>query len=799
MAGRNKAGGARGSAGGGVRGGRGGRKRARARLSPEVDTGASLRRALSERAASTPRAAGDAARPAPTSHRVTSIVSAVLAAQAAPPAIAAPSQGPGPGPSPGPGPVPSTAPLPPTGGGKTVAARVLHVTRTDSATGATGSSAPLPASSRARPSAAMSPATAREWTIEELHRLPCTLGDQDFHLFGEGNHRRLWQVLGSHPRILDGIEGTSFAVWAPNAQRVSVVGDFCAWDGQRYPLRHLGGSGIHELFVPGVQPGDLYKYEIVGADGATVLKTDPMAFKHEQFPGDAAIVQRLDHHAWGDGAWMAARARRDPLHEPMAIYECHLASWARVPEDGNRPLTYREIAPRLAEHCRALGFTHVELMPVMEHAFGGSWGYQVTGYYAPTSRHGTPDDLRFLVDTLHQAGLGVLLDWVPAHFPNDRHALQRFDGTALYEHDDPRLGQHPDWDTLIFNYGRNEVRNFLMANALYWLEEFHADGLRVDAVASMLYLDYSRKSGEWIPNRWGGRENLDAIEFLKALNAIVAQECPGCLMIAEESTAWGGVTRPVSEDGLGFAFKWNMGWMHDTLDWFSRDPIHRRFHHDEITFAMLYEFSERFINPLSHDEVVHGKGSLHHKLPGDAWQKLANLRLLLAYQYARPGKKLVFMGTELAQEREWDHDGSLDWHLLDDPGRQGLQRFLTDLSALYRRLPCFWRRDGDPETFQWIDCKDRDNSVLAWLRWDGSSHVAVVLNGTPVPRGNYRIGVPRGGRYRCIFSSDADVYGGSNYPTRSLLPAEDHPFHGFAQSVVLDLPPLAALMLQPES
>jgi len=644
----------------------------------------------------------------------------------------------------------------------------------------------------------MSPAAPREWSIEELHALPCTLGEQDLYLFGEGNHHRLWEVLGSHPRTLDGIQGTSFAVWAPNAQRVSVVGDFCGWDGRRFPMRNLGASGIHELFVPGVEPGDLYKYEIVGADGALYLKTDPMAFKHEQFPGDAAIVQRLDHHPWGDGRWMQERAHRDLSREPVAIYECHLASWARVPEESDRVLTYREIAPRLADHCRRFGFTHVELMPVMEHAFGGSWGYQVTGYYAPTSRHGTPDDLRFLVDTLHQAGLGVIMDWVPAHFPNDRHALQRFDGTALYEHDDPRLGQHPDWDTLIFNYGRNEVRNFLVANALYWLKEFHADGLRVDAVASMLYLDYSRRSGEWIPNKYGGRENLHAIDFLKTLNAVVREECPGCVMIAEESTAWSGVTRPPEEDGLGFHFKWNMGWMHDTLKWFAKDPIHRRFHHDEITFAMLYEFSERFINPLSHDEVVHGKGSLLQKMPGDAWQKHANLRLLLAYQYLRPGKKLLFMGTELAPEHEWNHDASLEWHLQLDPGREGLQRFLSDLGTLYAKHPCLWRRDAEPESFQWIDCADRDNSVLAFLRWDGNSHLATVLNGTPVPRGNYRIGVPRAGRYRCLLSSDAAIYGGSNYPTREVVTAEDHPFHGFTQSVVLDLPPLAALVLQPE-
>ena len=635
--------------------------------------------------------------------------------------------------------------------------------------------------------------------IHALHGLPCSLGDQDLHLFGEGNHRRLWDILGSHPRKVAGMDGAVFAVWAPNARRVSVVGDFCHWDGNRFPMRHLGSSGIFELFIPGIRPGDLYKYEVVGADGVLRLKTDPMAAKHEQFPGVSAIVQRRDNHAWADHGWMEKRATRDAAREPMAIYECHLASWARVPEEGNRSLSYREIAPRLASHCRRLGFTHVELMPVMEHPFGGSWGYQVTGYYAPTSRHGTPDDFRFLVDTLHQAGLGVILDWVPSHFPKDAHALVRFDGTALYEHEDPRLGTHPDWDTLIFNYGRNEVRNFLVANALFWLKEFHADGLRVDAVASMLYLDYSRREGEWIPNAYGGRENIEAIEFVRSLNAIVAQECPGALMIAEESTSWSGITRPVSRDGgMGFAFKWNLGWMHDTLGYFGHDPIHRRWHQDELTFAMLYEHSERFIMPLSHDEVAHGKGSILSRMPGDAWQKLANLRALLAYQVTRPGKKLLFMGIELGQEREWDHDGSLDWHLTHDPARQGLQLFLGDLLHLYREHAAFWQDDHEVGGFQWIDCTDRENSVMAFLRWSEGRHMAVALNLTPVPRGDYRIGVPHEGVYRCVLSSDAALYGGSDFPTRPVMPVEDVPSHGFPRSIVLELPPLAAVILQPE-
>ncbi len=636
--------------------------------------------------------------------------------------------------------------------------------------------------------------------IHTLHGLPSSLGEQDLHLLGEGNHRRLWEVLGSHPKEVAGLKGAVFAVWAPNARRVSVVGDFCHWDGNRFPMRHLGSSGVFELFIPGIRPGDLYKYEIVGADGVLRLKTDPMALKHEQFPGVSAIVQRSDNHAWADHGWMSKRASRDAAREPLAIYECHLASWARVPEEDHRSLSYREIAPKLAAHCRRLGFTHVELMPVMEHPFGGSWGYQVTGYYAPTSRHGTPDDFRFLVDTLHQAGLGVILDWVPAHFPKDEHAMVRFDGTALYEHEDPRLGTHPDWDTLIFNYGRNEVRNFLVANALFWLKEFHADGLRVDAVASMLYLDYSRRDGEWIPNAFGGRENIEAIEFVRSLNAIVAEECPGALMIAEESTSWSGITRPVSQDGgMGFTFKWNLGWMHDTLDYFAHDPIHRRWHQNELTFAMLYEHSERFIMPLSHDEVVHGKGSILSRLPGDEWQKLANLRALLAYQVTRPGKKLMFMGIELGQRREWDHDGSLDWHLVADPARQGLLHFLGDLLHLYREHSPFWRDDHDDSGFQWIDCSDHGNSVLAFLRWSEMRHMAVALNLTPVPRDDYRLGVPHAGGYRCVLSSDAALYGGSNYPTRTVVPSEEVPCHGFEHSIVLELPPLAALILQPEA
>lgn len=633
--------------------------------------------------------------------------------------------------------------------------------------------------------------------IDALHRLPSTVGELDLHLFNEGNHRRLWEILGAHPQDIDGMQGTAFAVWAPNARRVSVVGDFCDWDGSRFPMRPLETSGVHELFVPDVGPGDLYKFLILGIDGELRLKTDPCAFKHEQFPGTASIVQRLDHHSWDDAEWMAARAERDPLREPMSIYEAHLSSWARVPEENNRSLTYREIAPRLAEHCVRLGFTHVEIMPIMEHPFGGSWGYQVTGYFAPTSRHGTPDDFRFLIDTLHRAGLGVILDWVPAHFPRDDHALARFDGTALYEHEDPRQGLHPDWDTLIFNYGRLEVRNFLIASALYWLREYHADGLRVDAVASMLHLDYSREEGQWIPNRYGGRENLEAIDFVRALNVAVHEECPGCVTIAEESTTWPGVTAPVQQGGLGFTFKWNLGWMHDTLDYLGLDPVHRAWHHDKITFGMSYEHSERFLMPLSHDEVVHGKGSLLNKLYGDRWQKLATLRLLLAFQATRPGKQLLFMGTELASLAEWNHDGSLDWHLADEPARVGLRRYMKTLGRVYRERSCFWRRDPDADGFRWIDCEDRENSVIVYERRDEATLAIVVLNFTPVPRDLYRIGAPRGGRYELMLCSDATEFGGSGYPVRTLMEADEAPWHGLSHSLSLSLPPLGALLLRP--
>ncbi len=641
-------------------------------------------------------------------------------------------------------------------------------------------------------------ADGNKWERDDPYRFMPTIGELDMHLFAEGTHRALWNCLGANVKQVDGVEGVSFAVWAPNARRVSVVGDFCRWDGRVYPMRSLGASGIFEIFIPGLGPDTIYKFEIKTRDGAIRLKADPFASAMEAPPSTASKVA-VTHYEWGDAEWMIRRAARSPAQEPIAVYEVHLGSWRRVPEEWNRPLTYRELAHQLVQHVKNFGFTHIEFLPIAEHPFAGSWGYQVTGYYAPTARHGTPDDFRFLVDQCHQHGIGVIVDWVPAHFPKDDFALRRFDGTALYEHEDWRRGEHPDWGTLIFNYGRNEVRNFLIANAIYWLQEFHVDALRVDAVASMLYLDYSREDGEWIPNQYGGRENLEAVQFLRDLNDTIAAQCPGCFMVAEESTAWPGVSRPTGEGGLGFTFKWNMGWMHDTLEYFKKDPVHRRHHHDQLTFAMLYEYSERFIMPLSHDEVVHGKGSLLNKMPGDKWQKFANLRALLTYQYARPGKKLLFMGTELAPDGEWNHDASLDWHLAEDTLRSAFARFLADLGRLYVASPPLWRLDDSGEGFSWIDCNDRDNSVIAFVRSDGANHVVVVLNLTPVPRLGYRIGTPASGRYVEVFCSDDTRYGGSQFETAREVQTDPIPFHGRAQSVLLNLPPLGAIILKPTS
>jgi 1,4-alpha-glucan branching enzyme len=637
---------------------------------------------------------------------------------------------------------------------------------------------------------------AGTWERDDPYRFLPTLGEIDLHLIGEGTHRRLWQVLGSQPRTIDGTAGSAFAVWAPNAASVSLVGDFNRWDGRLFPMRSLGSSGVWELFVPGVGPGALYKYELRTREGELRTKADPLGREMELPPATASRVT-ASTYAWGDQQWMQTRVTKDLTREPMSVYEVHLGSWARVPEEGNRWLTYRELVPRLVNHAKVLGFTHLELMPVAEHAFYPSWGYQVTGYFAPTSRYGTPDDFRHFVDYCHQAGIGVIVDWVPAHFPKDDFSLRRFDGTPLYEHEDPRRGEHPDWGTLIFNYGRNEVRNFLVANAIYWLEEFHIDGLRVDAVASMLYLDYSRKEGEWMPNPYGGRENVEAIDFLRAFNSTIHEEVPGAFTIAEESTAWGGVTRPPSEGGLGFTFKWNMGWMHDTLNFFTKEPVHRKHHIDQLTFSMLYEYTERFINSISHDEVVHGKGALVEKMPGDFWQKLANVRLLFAYQYTRPGKQLIFMGTEFAQHHEWNVDVSLDWHIADHPQRQELQRFLGELARYYVQTPALWRSDPDSFGFEWIDCSDKDNTVLSYMRRDVDKFVIVVLNFTPVPRVGYRIGVPRSGRYVERLSSDDQRFGGSDFETKAVVDADPIAAHGREWSLALNVPPLGALILEP--
>ncbi len=635
-----------------------------------------------------------------------------------------------------------------------------------------------------------------EREFDDPYRFLPTLGEVDLHLYGEGRHTRLWEKLGAHYRVIDGVEGTSFAVWAPNARRVSVIGTFNAWDGRAHPMRVMGSSGVFELFIPGVLPGALYKYEIRTPRGLTQVKTDPFAFKLEQSPTNASIVEGVAGHAWHDDEWMARRAASNPVREPMLVYEVHLASWKR--DENGRMLSYRELAPLLAEHVTRLGFTHVELLPILEHPYGGSWGYQVGAYFAPTSRHGSPDDFRFFVDTLHQAGIGVLLDWVPAHFPKDDWALRRFDGTACYEHADPRLGDHPEWGTHIFNYARHEVSNFLLANALFWIEEYHLDGLRVDAVASMLYLDYGREAGQWMRNRFGGRENLEAVAFLKQLTHAMNTQHPGVMMIAEESTTWPRVTHPIREGGLGFTFKWNMGWMHDTLDYYKVDPFFRKGAHDKLTFAMMYEYSEQFVNPLSHDEVVHMKGSLLRKMPGDEWQRLANLRTLIGYSITRPGKSLFFMGTELGPWSEWNHDRSLEWELLEDPRRRGLESFMATAGAMYRAHSCFWRRDHMPSGFSWVDVADKEQSVLSYARFDGAAHAIIVMNLTPVPRDTYRLGAPASGRYRVALNSDAEMFGGSGYAVSDSVETDAEPYHGFPQSMSVTLPPMAILVLLPD-
>jgi 1,4-alpha-glucan branching enzyme len=641
--------------------------------------------------------------------------------------------------------------------------------------------------------------SAGTFTVEDPYAFGPTIGELDLHLIGEGRHEEVYEKLGAHLREHEGVTGTAFAVWAPAARAVSVVGDFNSWDGRLHAMRVLGSAGIWELFLPDAQAGTRYKYEILGADGELKLKADPYAQQAEHPPRTASIVANPTHR-WKDSEWLAERAAQQPLCAPMSIYEVHLGSWRLNTLDDNRPLSYLELADELAGYAKDMGFTHIELLPVMAHPFSGSWGYQVTGYFAPTPRHGSPDDLREFVDRLHGNGVGVILDWVPAHFPRDDFALSRFDGTALYEHADPRRGAHPDWGTLVFNFGRHEVRNFLIASALFWLREYHIDGIRVDAVASMLYLDYSRREGEWIPNQFGGREDLDAVAFLKQLNEVLYGREPGIVSSAEESTAWPGVSRPTYLGGLGFGFKWNMGWMHDTLSYFQQDPIYRRYHHHELTFSLMYAFSENFILPLSHDEVVHGKGSLLNKMPGDRWQKLANLRSLYAYMWAHPGKKLLFMGGEIAQEQEWSHERSLDWHLLERPEHAGIQSLVRDLNRLYRDEPALWEVDSDPSGFWWIEPNDADRNVVAFARQsrDGERVVVFVANLSPTPRAGYRLGLPRSGRWREALNTDSTFYGGSDVGNLGSVEAEPIPWHGQPVSAEVTLPPLASVWLVPE-
>ncbi|MDE2059033.1 MAG: 1,4-alpha-glucan branching protein GlgB [candidate division NC10 bacterium] len=637
--------------------------------------------------------------------------------------------------------------------------------------------------------------------IEDPYRFPSTLSDYDLYLMGEGSHFRNYEKLGAHLMTLGGVPGVCFAVWAPNAKRVSVVGDFNRWDGRRHPMRHHPGNGIWDLFIPGLTEGALYKFEIKSQSGEPLaLKADPFAFAFEPSPRTASRVFNIDAYRWGDASWMEAREHYNGLERPVAIYEVHLGSWMRPREEGKDFLTYRELAHQLADYLTEMGYTHVELLPITEHPFYGSWGYQTIGYFAPTCRYGTPADFMYFVDHLHQCGIGVILDWVPSHFPRDPHGLVYFDGTYLYEHEDPRRGEHREWGTLIFNYGRKEVDNFLLSNALFWLERYHLDGLRVDAVASMLYLDYSRKPGEWIPNIHGGNENLEAVAFLRRLNELIYEHHPGVMTIAEESTAWPQVSRPTYMGGLGFGLKWNMGWMHDMLGYMALDPIHRSYHHNNLTFGLLYAFSENFILPLSHDEVVHGKGSLLGKMSGDIWQKFANLRGFYVYMYGQPGKKLLFMGGEFGQWREWNHDQGLDWHLLTEgPHHKGVQRLVQDLNRLYRAQPALHEVDFDLRGFEWIDCHDWQGSIVSFLRHarNPEDFMIVVCNFTPVPRYGYRIGVPTGGYYVELLNSDAAIYGGSNLGNGGGVTAEPIPDHGQPFSLLLTLPPLAGLILKP--
>ncbi len=636
---------------------------------------------------------------------------------------------------------------------------------------------------------------------EDPYRFPSLLGDLDRYLFAEGTHIRIYEKLGAHLADNQGVAGVQFAVWAPNARRVSVVGDLNGWDGRRHVMRRHPGCGVWEMFVPGVAEGCLYKYEIVGAAGGLLpLKADPFGFGFQVRPQTASVVRRSEGFRWTDDDWMTRQEPAGQRERPISIYEVHLGSWRRVSEEGYRPLSYRELADTLVPYVRDMGFTHLELMPIAEHPFDGSWGYQPLGLYAPTSRFGSPDDFRALVDRCHGEGLGVIVDWVPSHFPDDAHGLAEFDGTNLFEHADPRQGRHRDWGTLIYNLGRAEVANYLLANALFWIQQFHVDGLRVDAVASMLYLDYSRKPGEWIPNRYGGNENLEAIAFLRRLNEIVYAASPEAFTVAEESTAWPLVSRPTYVGGLGFGFKWNMGWMHDTLRFISKDPVHRKFHLNDLTFGLLYAFHENFVLPLSHDEVVHGKGSIISRMPGDRWQRFANLRLYYAFMWAHPGKKLLFMGGEFGQEREWNHNESLDWHLLDDAFHQGVQALVRDLNGLLRSVGALHELDGEGAGFEWIDCSDHENTVVSFLRRGRNSRdvLVVVCNLTPIVRHDYRVGVPFAGFYREVVNTDGARYGGSNVGNGGGVTADPIPMHNQGFSVPLSLPPLGVLYLRPE-
>jgi len=641
----------------------------------------------------------------------------------------------------------------------------------------------------------------RSFTLGDPYRFWPTVGELDLYLLNEGRHDRPWERLGAHPMLHGGAAGTAFAVWAPTAAGVSVVGDFNGWDGRLHPMRRMGSSGIWELFIPEVGDGARYKYEIrPPGGGPPFLKVDPYAFRTEVPPANASVVHALDHYAWKDTGWMEQRARGDLWARPMSVYEVHLGSWRRVPEEGNRPLTYRELAVQLAEYCRDMGFTHVELLPVAEHPFGGSWGYQVGNYYAPTARYGHPDDFRFLVDHLHQEGIGLLVDWVPGHFPRDVWGLGRFDGSALFEHADPRQGEQPDWGTYVFNFGRNEVRNFLVGNAHFWIEQYHVDGLRVDAVASMLYLDYSRQPGQWVPNRWGGRENEEAISFLRELNASIRARHPGVHVVAEESTAWPKVTAPVSEGGLGFTLKWNMGWMHDTLKYFATDPLFRMHEHNKLTFGLLYAYSEHYLLPLSHDEVVHLKGSLWGRMPGYDDQKAANLRALLAWMWAHPGRKLLFMGGELGQTGEWNHDRSLDWHLLAEPAHAGIQTLVRTANLLYLQHPALYAQDDRSQGFRWLQADSASSNVYGFVRFDPSGQaIACLANLANRPWSGYRFGMTSPGTWRRILDTDAAAVGGRERTGPSRVTTEPVPWDGLPQSVTLDLPPLSVQwLLSPE-